>query len=306
MQSKSDFAPPGIGKGDEVITTPVTAYATILAVIRAGAIPVLADIERTSGLLDTESVERCITSRTKAVLLVHLYGQVPDLDTWSRFCDDRGIALIEDCAQAHGARWKGRAAGSFGLFSAFSFYPTKNLGALGDGGAVAASTIEMDARVRTIRNYGQTERYHHGELGLNSRLDEMQAAIMCERLQWLDRFISRRRQIAKAYHVGISNSRVRPLSAKPLSREAHVFHLFVVTCANRDRLSAFLKERGIETLIHYPVPAHKQEPTIDIMRDPKGLTVAESFSETCLSIPCHPQLSESDVAAIIDAVNDFR
>ena len=270
----------GIGAGDEVITTPVTAYATILAVIRAGAVPVLADIERESGLLDMASVERCITSRTKAVLLVHLYGQVPDLDAWSGFCARRGIALLEDCAQAHGARWKGRAAGTFGLFGAFSFYPTKNLGAIGDGGAVAASTPEMDNRVRMLRNYGQKERYHHEAIGLNSRLDEIQAAIMCERLRWLDRFISRRRQIAQAYQAGIGSARVRPL-APPKLMEMHVFHLFVVTCSQRERLAAFLQERGVETLIHYPVPAHRQTPTVSIARDPKGLSVAEEFASSC-------------------------
>jgi dTDP-4-amino-4,6-dideoxygalactose transaminase len=294
-----------IGKGDEVITTAVTAYATILAVLRAGATPVLADIESGSGLLDTQSVERCITPRTKAVLLVHLYGQVPDLDSWTRFCAERRIALVEDCAQAYGARWGGRAAGSFGLFGAFSFYPTKNLGALGDGGAVAASTADLDARVRVIRNYGQTERYHHGELGLNSRLDEMQAAILSERLQWLDRFTVRRRQVAQAYRAGISNPRVAQLST-PCMEENHVYHLFVVTCRDRDGLSRFLKDQGIESLIHYPIPAHKQAPTIEIKRDPNGLAGAEAFASACLSIPCHPQLSDSEVEKVIGAINDFR
>jgi dTDP-4-amino-4,6-dideoxygalactose transaminase len=295
----------GIGAGDEVITTPVTAYATVLAVIRAGAIPVLADVDDQSGNLDMASVTRCISPRTKAVLLVHLYGQVSDLETWYAFCTSRDIILIEDCAQAHGARWNGKAAGSFGLFGAFSFYPTKNLGALGDAGAVAASTPELDARVRVIRNYGQSARYYHDELGINSRLDEMQAAILIERLAWLDRFIARRSRIAQAYHAGITNNFVCPL-APPARAESHVYHLFVVTCPQRDRLSVFLKDRGIETLIHYPVPAHRQKPTKGIVCDPKGLPAAERHAATCLSIPCHPQMSDDDIELVVGAINAFR
>jgi dTDP-4-amino-4,6-dideoxygalactose transaminase len=295
----------GVGAGDEVITTPVTAYATVLAVICAGAVPVLADVDGRSGILDMASVTRCLSPRTKAVLLVHLYGQVPDLDAWRAFCTARGIFLIEDCAQAHGARWKGRTAGSFGLFGAFSFYPTKNLGALGDAGAVAASTAELDARVRVIRNYGQSARYHHEELGLNSRLDEMQAAILSERLPWLDGFIARRTQIAQAYRAGITNSLVCPLTP-PERPESHVYHLFVVSCPQRDRLAAFLKDRDIETFMHYPVPAHQQKPTRDIRRDPNGLPAAERHAATCLSIPCHPQMSDLDVQSVIGALNAFR
>jgi dTDP-4-amino-4,6-dideoxygalactose transaminase len=295
----------GVGAGDEVITTPVTAYATVLAVICSGAVPVLADIDSRSGILDMESVTRCISPRTKAVLLVHLYGQVPDLDVWRAFCATQGIVLIEDCAQAHGARWNGKAAGSFGLFGAFSFYPTKNLGALGDAGAVAASTPELDARVRVIRNYGQSARYYHDEMGLNSRLDEMQAAILSERLLWLDRFITRRIQIAQAYRTGITNSLVSPL-APPLRPDSHVYHLFVVSCPQRDRLAAFLKDRDIETFIHYPVPAHQQKPTKGISCDPNGLPAAERHAATCLSIPCHPQMLDHDIQAVIGAINAFR
>jgi dTDP-4-amino-4,6-dideoxygalactose transaminase len=294
----------GIGRGDEVVTTPMTAFATVLAVLRAGATPVLADIEPDTGILSMASVERCLSLRTKAVLIVHLYGQVADLDSWSDFCQSRGVMLVEDCAQAHGARWNGRPAGSAGIFGAFSFYPTKNLGAIGDGGAVAASSAELDARARVLRNYGQSTRYYHAELGLNSRLDEMQAAMLCERLSWLDRFTERRRQIAQAYHAGISSSLARPLAA-PAQRECHSYHLFVLHCQQRERFSSFLSQRGIETLVHYPVPVHRQEPTKGIACDPKGLKAAETFAATCISIPCHPQMSDSDVESVIGAINDF-
>jgi dTDP-4-amino-4,6-dideoxygalactose transaminase len=294
----------GIGPGDEVITTPMTAFATVLAIYRSGATPVLADIDSDTALLDLASVDRCVTKRTKGVLLVHLYGRVPDMDAWRGFCVDRGIRLFEDCAQAHGARWKGEHAGTFGAFGAFSFYPTKNLGAIGDGGALGTTSADLDAKARVLRNYGQSVRYHHEEIGLNSRLDELQAAILAERLLWLDRFIERRRQIAARYDQELRNSLIRPLTPPP-EKENHAYHLYVVRCNERDRLSAHLKERGVETLIHYPVPAHRQKPTLDIRRDPKGLTAAERHGDTCLSLPCHPQMSDEDVTAVIEGVNSF-
>lgn len=294
----------GIGPGDEVITTPMTAFATVLAIYRSGATPVLADIDPETALLSMESVERCVTKRTKGVLLVHLYGRVPDMDAWRAFCADRSLALFEDCAQAHGARWKGNHAGTFGSFGAFSFYPTKNLGAIGDGGALGTGSEELDAKVRVLRNYGQSVRYHHDEIGLNSRLDELQAAILAERLLWLDRFVERRRVIAARYDQGLRTPLVRPL-APPAERENHAYHLYVVRYGQRDRLSAYLKDRGVETLIHYPVPVHRQRPTMDIRRDPKGLTAAELHGDTCLSIPCHPQMSEADVEKVIQEINAF-
>jgi dTDP-4-amino-4,6-dideoxygalactose transaminase len=294
----------GIGRGDEVITTPITAFATILAILRAGATPVLADVDADTGLLDLSSVARCITSRTRAVLLVHLYGRVADMLQWTEFCASHGIALLEDCAQAHGARWKGQPAGSFGLFGAYSFYPTKNLGALGDGGAVVSSTAEMDASVRMLRNYGQSKRYFHDHEGLNSRLDEIQAAILRVRLTWLDRFIARRRMIAGTYDSHIVNPHVRTIPASDPA-ESYVYHLYVILSDERDRLASFMREQGIETFIHYPVPAHHQKPTSTLARDPKGLPRAEHFSATCLSIPCHPQMSDSDVGSVIESVNAF-
>ncbi len=294
-----------IGPGDEVITTPMTAFATVLAIIRAGAIPVLADIDPDTALLDPASVERCISSKTKAVLLVHLYGQVREMESWVAFCQRHGIVLLEDCAQAHLAQWNGKTAGSFGIFGAYSFYPTKNLGALGDGGALICEDTELAQRAAVLRNYGQSVRYQHPTLGLNSRLDELQAALLLTRLEWLEDFTERRRQIAGAYHAGIANSAVRLLAA-PMQAHSHVHHLFVVLSRQRDRLAQHLKETGVQTLVHYPVPIHMQPPCIELHRDPNGLRSAEQHAAQCLSIPCHPQMSDADAAKVIESINAFK
>ncbi len=294
-----------LGVGDEIITTPMTAFATTLAILRAGATPVFADIDAETALLDPASVERCITPRTRAVLLVHLYGRMHDLERWTTLCAEHRLLLLEDCAQAHAARWAGRPAGSWGSWGAFSFYPTKNLGALGDGGMLVTDDEPTARRARILRNYGQTERYHHPELGLNSRLDELQAALLGERLAWLPRFNERRRDHASRLRAGLRNPLVRPLSAPPQSA-SHVHHLFVVRCARRDDFAAFLAARGIETLIHYPIPIHHQAPCVGFARDPRGLAAAEAHAAECLSLPCHPQLSDDELRCVTDAVNDFR
>jgi dTDP-4-amino-4,6-dideoxygalactose transaminase len=294
----------GIGPGDEVITTTMSAFASVLAVIRTGATPVLADIDPSTGLLDADSVRRCRTARTKGVLLVHLYGRCADMEAWSRLCADEGIALWEDCAQSHGARWRGRAAGTWGEFGAFSFYPTKNLGAKGDGGAVVAARAELITDAAMLRNYGQSERYHHPRLGLNSRLDEIQAAILSVRLGWLDRFTARRRTIAEALWAGLRNPQVAAL-APPTAAEQHVHHLFVVRCARREALAAHLAARGVKSLIHYPIPIHHQQPCLGVVRDPRGLAAAELHARECLSLPCHPQMGDDEVAQVIEAVNGF-
>lgn len=294
----------GIGPGDEVITTPMTAFASALAILRAGATPVFADIDAATGLLSPASVRRCVSPRTRALLLVHLYGQVQGLSEWADWCREAGIALVEDCAQAHLARWDGRAAGSFGIAGAYSFYPTKNLGAIGDGGAVVTQSAELAHRIAQLRNYGQSERYVHPLVGMNSRLDELQAALLAERLRWLPEFTTRRRYVAAAYCDRLRNPAVQLLAA-PSQDEAHVHHLFVVTCNSRDALSAHLKQQGVQSLIHYPIPVHQQTPCLSTLRDPQGLPAAESHAQRCLSIPCHPQLSESDIDRVVDAVNSF-
>ncbi len=294
-----------IGQGDEVITTPMTAFATVLAIIRAGAIPVLADIDPDTALLDRASVERCIGPKTRALLLVHLYGQVRDMDQWLDLSRRENIRLLEDCAQSHLAAARGEPCGSMGSWGAFSFYPTKNLGAIGDGGALTTNDDEVAAKATVLRNYGQSVRYHHPVLGMNSRLDEMQAAILRVRLETLGEFTKRRQEIARRYRRRINNPRIRLLAA-PQSAESHVYHLFVICCDDRNRLADFLKVRGIESLIHYPIPVHLQPPCREVRTDPAGLANAERYAETCLSIPCHPQLTDDEVSEVAKALNEFN
>jgi dTDP-4-amino-4,6-dideoxygalactose transaminase len=295
----------GIGPGHEVITTPMTAFATVLGIIRAGAIPVLADIEPGTAMLDPASVARCIGPSTRAILTVHLYGQVGPIDRLLALAHDHDLHLIEDCAQAHGARLRGAAAGSFGAFAAWSFYPTKNLGCVGDGGALTTPRADLAETVRSLRNYGQSVRYHHPLLGANSRLDELQAAILRERLRCLDGWIERRRVIAQRYFAAISNPHVQLLSL-PANREEHAYHLFVLTTPHRESLQKHLKAQGVEALIHYPVPIHHQQPCRELRRDPAGLAEAEKHADSCLSLPCHQWLSDQQVDHVIASVNQFR
>jgi len=294
-----------IGTGDEVVTTPLTAFATVLAIIRAGATPVLADIDPETGQLCLDSVSRCVSSKTKAVLLVHLYGQMLNPAPFLEFCNERNLFFLEDCAQAHGASHGGKHAGSMGAFGAYSFYPTKNLGCIGDGGCIVSQDPELLKKSSRLRNYGQSERYHHPLIGLNSRLDELQAAILIERLKWLETFTFKRRAIGGRYFDEIKNPLVQMLS-KPQSPSSHVFHLFIVKSPFRDALSLHLKEQGIQTHIHYPIPVHLQESTKKAKRDPLGLTAAETFAKECLSLPIHPQLTIEEVTKVITAVNLFR
>lgn len=293
-----------IGAGDEVITTPMTAFATVLAILRAGAVPVLADIESDTALLSIESVKRCISKNTKAIVLVHLYGEVRNMQAWVDLCAEIDIALIEDCAQSHLATWQGRVAGLFGKAGAYSFYPTKNLGAPGDAGMLVTNDEIIASKAKQLRNYGQSVRYHHPVLGMNSRLDEMQAAILSVRLRYLSKFTECRKQIAAAYYAGINNPLVR-LPKQPQEPSSHVYHLFVVTCEMREKLQAHLHDCGVQALIHYPIPIHHQEPCNNMLRDSKGLVNTEKHALNCLSLPCHPQMTDDDIVKVIAATNSF-
>jgi dTDP-4-amino-4,6-dideoxygalactose transaminase len=293
-----------IGQGDEVITTPMTAFATVLAILRAGAIPVLADIESETALLSINSVKRCISKNTKAIVLVHLYGEVRNMQDWINLCEELNIDLIEDCAQSHLATWQGKVAGSFGKAGAYSFYPTKNLGALGDAGMLVTQDEAIAKKANYLRNYGQSVRYHHPELGMNSRLDEMQAAILSVRLSYLSEFTERRRNIASAYYTEIKNPLIK-LLPHPQERSSHTYHLFVINCIKRDELQAHLLASGIQALIHYPIPIHHQEPCKQILRDPQGLSYSELHALNCLSLPCHPQMTDKEIQTVISAVNSF-
>ncbi|MGD0993268.1 MAG: DegT/DnrJ/EryC1/StrS family aminotransferase [Gemmatimonadales bacterium] len=293
-----------LAPGDEIITTPMTAFASVLGIMRAGATPVLADIDPSTGLLDPESAERCIGPRTRAVLLVHLYGQLRNIGRWEELCSRRGLLLLEDAAQAHGAEWSGRRAGGIGRWAAFSFYPTKNLGCFGDGGALCTNDTGSAELASQLRNYGQSDRYRHPVRGLNSRLDELQAAFLQVLLEHLPEANARRRAIAAHYQASIASARVTAL-APPESPSSHVYHLFVVCTDDRAALQAHLEKHGVQSLIHYPLCAHQQPPGAALRRDPRGLRSSEAFARRCLSVPCHPYLTGEEVERVVSALNTF-
>src|SRR5437773_2352339 len=248
----------GIGEGDEVITTPLSAAYSALAIMMAGARPVFADIDAERLTIDPDAVERAIGPRTRAIMPVHLYGQPADMAAIERIAARHNLAVVEDCCQAHLATAGGRPVGTIGVAGAFSFYPTKNLGALGDGGAVVTNDRALADRIKRMRNGGQTDRYHHVEPGVNSRLDEMQAAILRARLPFLGPWTKRRRSLAARYRAALSGGLV---DAAPELDTGHVYHLFVVLAHDRtarEDLQTRLAAEGIETLIHYPVPIPRQ------------------------------------------------
>lgn len=292
----------GIGPGDEVITTPVTAYATTLAIQRCGAVPVFADIDPSTACLAADSVATCISASTRAVLPVHLYGRAADLDGLSALCDAHGFALIEDCAQAHGAQHRGRPVGSVGICAAWSFYPTKNLGAVGDAGLLTTTDADLASKARFLRNYGQSDRYHHELPGLNSRLDELQAAILRVRLPWLDAWTRRRRQISALYRCHITHPLLEPL-AEEIDPNAHVHHLYVLRTPYRDRVRSWLSSHGVATLIHYPLASTQQAALGAHRVAPAGISHSLRHCSTCFSLPIHPYLSDAEVERVIDACN---
>ncbi len=295
----------GIKTGDEVITTSMTAFATILAIIRAGAKPVLADIVPGTALLDLHSVKRCISSKTKAIMIVHLYGQVKNMEKWKDLCKKHNLYLVEDCAQSHGAIENGISAGSFGVMSAFSFYPTKNLGALGDAGAVCSNSINLIKTAKSIRNYGQSEQYNHDIVGLNSRLDDLQGYILSEMLSKLESNNFKRKKNAQFYFENIQNPLVSLLD-EPIKKDSHVFHQFVIIVDKRDEFRDYLAKHKIPTLIHYPKAIHHQKAINGCKKDPKGLKNAARHAKTCVSIPCHPGLLETELTLIVKKINEFR
>lgn len=293
-----------IGPGDEVITVSHTAVATVAAIKLAGATPVLVDIESSYYNLDPCRVEAAITPRTKAILPVHMYGQPADIPAISAIARKHGLKVIEDCAQAHGARWQGRRVGSWGDLACFSFYPTKNLGALGDGGMVMTGNADLARQVRLLREYGWAERYVSHLPGWNSRLDEVQAAILRVKLRYLDSDNQRRVHLARQYTrelaaCGLTLPRQRP-------EANHVYHLFVVQSPRRDELQAFLKTRGIGALIHYPVPVHLQPAYRELSGGGNRLAVTERVASQVLSLPLYPELSQGDIQQVIAAVQAFQ
>jgi dTDP-4-amino-4,6-dideoxygalactose transaminase len=289
----------GIGAGDEVVTQANTCVPTIAAITRAGATPVLCDVEPETATIDPDSLAAAIGPRTKAVIPVHLYGQIGDIDAVEALAGERGIAVVEDCAQAHGASANGRRAGTIGVAAAFSFYPTKNLGAFGDGGAVTTNDSAVDERLRLVRQYGQADRYHHVAEGVNSRLDEMQAALLRVRLTRLSGDVARRNEIADRYTHALADTPVEPLRRIP--GHEHAYHLFVARAPDRDRFQSALAEQEVATLVHYPRPIHGHEPYASLGEGPVPLTNAERLSQHVVSLPIYPELSDAEVEHVAEA-----
>jgi dTDP-4-amino-4,6-dideoxygalactose transaminase len=290
----------GIGAGDEVITSPLSAAYSALAIMMTGARPVFADIDADRLTLEPRAAEAAITPRTRAILPVHLYGQPADMPALSRIAERHGLLIVEDCCQAHLATCAGRPVGSFGAAAAYSFYPTKNLGALGDGGAITVGDAATAARLRRLRNGGQTDRYEHAEFGVNSRLDEMQAAILRERLALLPEWTRDRRARAARYRSGLGAA---PVVVPGEHDAGHVYHLFPILSRSRAALQAHLKARGIETLIHYPVPIPRQPALAS--EHPARCPIAERVCAEVLSLPLHPGLPLDAIDEVAAAVRAF-
>ena len=290
----------GIGPGDEVITTPISAAFTALAVLMTGARPVFVDVDDAL-TLDPTAVAAAVNSRTRAILPVHLYGQPAAMTAIEQIASKHHLAVIEDCCQAHLATCEGRAVGTIGVAGAFSFYPTKNLGALGDGGAVVTNDRALADRVRRLRNGGQSERYRHVDAGMNSRLDELQAAILRARLPHLATWTARRRALAALYRSSLNGAPVTPVVERD---NGHVYHLFVVRAADRPALQRHLRDRGIETLIHYPFSIPRQPAFASELAPP--CPRAERACDEVVSLPLYPSLAEADVRQVSAAIADFR
>ena len=290
-----------VGAGDEVIIASNSYIATVLAVSRVGATPVLVEPDPGTFNLDPALVEAAITDRTKAILPTHLYGQPADIDPLLELAHERGLKLLEDAAQAHGARYKGRRVGGHGDAVAWSFYPTKNLGALGDAGAVTTNDPEIARRIRQLGNYGQTSRYVNDVKGVNSRLDPLQAAVLAVKLRHLDEWNGRRHAIAGLYRDNLSDSGIE-LPAVPNWAEP-AWHLFVIQSPGRDALARHLNAAGVQTLIHYPIPPHLQRAYAELALPAGTFPIAERLAERALSLPIGPHLSSEQARRVIDALS---
>ena len=290
----------GVGVGDEVITVSHTAVATISAILLTGATPVFVDIDPLTYTMDPRLLRSALTTRTRAVIPVHLYGHPADMEAISCTAREEGLYVIEDCAQAHGATYQGRRVGSFGDMACFSFYPTKNLGGLGDGGAVVTNNPELYKKTRMLREYGWTQRYVSQIMGWNSRLDEIQAAILRVKLKYLDRDNVRRGRLARIYEEGlIGNGIVVPTVREGAS---HVYHLYVIRVNERDRLLDFLLQKGIGASIHYPQPVHIQPAYAEMGT---CLPQTERIAGEILTLPMYPELKEDEVKFVVETIKEF-
>lgn len=291
----------GIQPGDEVIVPANTFIATAWAVSYVNATPVFVDCTSDTWNIDPQKIEEKITKKTKAIIGVHLYGQPFDVDAVKLIADVHKLIMIEDCAQAHGAIYKNRKVGGFGALGCFSFYPGKNLGAYGEGGAIVTNNEDYDRRIKSLRNHGSTIRYHHEELGFNMRMDGFQGAVLNAKLKYLDSWNKRRREIAGMYQEEIKNDKIQ-MQMQP-SWASSVYHLFVITTDDRDHLMKYLKKRKIFCGLHYPVPCHLQK-VYNYLGYKKGdLPRAEYLADHCVSLPLFPELTVAELSYIIDSMN---
>lgn len=287
-----------IGIGDEVITTSMTAFPTITGIQITGAVPVVVDIDPDCGLIDPNLIEQSITAKTKAILPVHLYGQCCDMAPIMAISKKHNLYVIEDCAQSCGAEYRGSTSGTIGHIGCFSFYPTKNLGALGDAGAVVTSSDEIKEKLKMLRNYGQTSRYHHQYDGMNSRLDELQAALLRVKLKYVAQWNTERIKIATIYKNNLPHN----ILLNKYDYGRHVYHLFPVLIDKRDEFIEYMNNKEITVLSHYPVPVHKQPAFKGVAGH---LDKVEAFADRVASLPISPELSEDNLYKIIDAICKF-
>ncbi|MFO7570149.1 MAG: DegT/DnrJ/EryC1/StrS family aminotransferase [Smithellaceae bacterium] len=294
----------GIGPGDEVITTPFTFIATAEVVATLGAKPVFVDIRPDTFNIDPDKIVAAITPRTKAIIPVHLFGHPADMDPIMAIARQHGLKVIEDCAQAFGATYRGQAVGSFGDAGCFSFFPSKNLGGYGDGGMVVSASDDIAAGIRMLRNHGSRERYYHAEVGYNSRLDEMQAAILRVKLKRIDTMNEERRKNAELYCRAIRREDVILPSETPGSR--HVYHQFTLRVKNRQAIASALAEKGAASAVYYPVPLHQQEVFLRMYPAAAALPVSEDSAKDVLSLPMFPELQPEEIRLIADVINNVR
>jgi dTDP-4-amino-4,6-dideoxygalactose transaminase len=295
----------GVGPGDEVITVSHTAVPTVAAIEMTGAKPVLVDINPFTYTMSPQALPAAITSRSKVVLPVHLYGQPADMDAIIAVARQHEMMVLEDVAQAVGAEYRGRKVGTLGDIAAYSFYPTKNLGAFGDAGAIVTNDATLAAKARKLRNYGQTQRYHHQMKGMNSRLDEMQAAILRAKLPHLEAWNQARRDRAGIYDRLLAGSQTGVQPPMEADWARHVYHLYVVCTAQREALQQFLAEHGVSTLIHYPIPVHLQEAYTNLGMKAGSLPATEAAARQILSLPIFPELSIEQVSYVAGQIREF-
>lgn len=294
------LAAAGIGPGDEVITVPMTFVATVAAIRYVGATPRLVDIDPVRGTMDPAALSRAVNSRTRAIIPVHLHGRMADMQPILDIARPRGITVIEDAAQAHGATYQGRPAGSLGDMGCFSFYPAKNLGACGEGGALVTSDATLAQRVRVLRDWGQEEKYVHLHRGFNFRMDAIQGAILDVKLRHLALWTKARRELARRYDAALSDSGVRIPERGPDGE--HVYHVYAVRCGQRDRLRDSLASAGVSTSIHYPIPVHLQPAYADLGYAKGDFPASEAFAAETLSLPIFPEMSPSQTDRVCEVV----